>query len=618
MSKLAISIMLGVFLLTCSTTYALTWDEIYRTSFTSDPGWLTNNSERYYLINGMYYARLVDGSQEYSYRLLPALDEGSSWRFEYDYYPSLIQYPGDRRLGLLSPSMMGSDIYDPPISSITLNFQYDLSGSQLRTRLQWTDSAGNGDVWSSFGSYTNEQWYHNIVEYFPGTGTLNASVIRWSDGTLVGQTSAHVPGPMNGIDRIAISTVGDDYEPGAVGTGYYDNITVSQGETQKIYLDFDATNLPIHYQWNDWIDKWQPKPGASPTNNDGVQIQSINDFYEDDVDNITREYIRNTVQDIFHESGIDNIEFVDDPEGATVVYFAHRPTDASNWDIGGTAFLGSIEDGHGGIDQFNMNTEDSAIVFVPGSRTPILGEDRAETVAHELAHTFGAIHINPQDMTNIMMIGDRSNSRELFYNGVVENSDGTGWTHNPVYHLERYVDGMIPEQLDWLGIEDGVWDIVSQEHLRGAISFNSEDSTLYDVHTYGSIGVGSGNGRELIARFDQISLLELSEWEFELTEGSTFEMYGASASGLGWDLALATGNPFDPGTTLIDWDPGLTDVFLQMRSDTSPLGYVTLAQGTLAVGDIYDPSVVIPAPGAVVLGCIGVGLVSWLRRRRAL
>ncbi len=628
MNKLAILTVSALFLSCTSATYALTWQEIYQEDFSSEPGWVTNNSARYYRHagSGTYYGQLVDGSQEYSYRLLPTLDEGSNWRFEYDYYPVSIQYPGDRRLSLLSPDMMGWDIYDPPISAITLNFQYNLGGSQLRPRLQWTDSAGNGDVWSSFGSYTNGQWYRSIVEYHPVSGTLNASVVRRSDGTLVGQTTAHVPGPITSIDRIAISTVGDDYEAGAVGIGYYDNITVSQMETQKVYLAFDATEIPIHYEREYWLgvfDKgWVAKPDASTTT--GIELETIKDAYTDTVISSYGVYVQNAVEEIFRESGIDNIELVDDAgvEGATVVYFALMPNDPQ-WPIdgkvkSGEAFIGPIVSAKPGIDRFNENTEDSAVVLVYG---PNLGNRHmdAEKVAHELGHTFGLVHIDPKtpDDKDEPCIMDYYNfgttdNPHLFYDEVTEITDLAGivYDHNPVYHLERYVDGMTTDQLALFGIEGGSWDTGILEQIAGYLDFGSSDLLLYDVHAFGGIGAGMGsNTNELLTRFDQISLSEISEWEFELPEGSIFEMYGASAPGLSWDIALATGNPFDPGATLISWNPGVTDVFLQMRSDTSPQGYVTLAGGTLTV---------IPAPAAFVLSGIGVGFVSWLRRRRVL
>ena len=59
------------------------------------------------------------------------------------------------------------------------------------------------------------------------------------------------------------------------------------------------------------------------------------------------------------------------------------------------------------------------------------------------------------------------------------------------------------------------------------------------------------------------------------------------------------------GTPAIDWFYGTIDE-------------IRIYQGSLSgdeVRDLYN-SYVISAPGALVLGSIGVGLITWLRRRR--
>jgi hypothetical protein len=277
------------------------------------------------------------------------------------------------------------------------------------------------------------------------------------------------------------------------------------------------------------------------------------------------------VRKVFSDSGIVNIDVLGINDAgigpATFVYFTNHIDN----ELGGQAYTGT--------DRYNQSRAGGVVIFTYDEET---AETTAELISHETGHTLGLIHVNPItpypfDPTapdpydlEVMDYDLHTGDRERFIN-TVSNSFDILISHNPVYHLKRYIDGVGHDDLVAQGINPGLWDF-SQNLIKISLDFGTNNMILHNVY----ILSGASDCMRTVAHFEKIDLSKLSQFEFATEYGNAIWLVASSTIDSELDTILATGDPFQEIHQYILPVEGQTRAYLQKYS-TSDSGYVTVA-----------------------------------------
>ena len=231
MKRLCLTICVLVLLLSAaSTATANTWQVVYQTDFSSDPGWITNEPSRYYWNSSdqTFFANQfnINGGGCYAYRSVTHRGE-DSFRLEWDMIVNSIDYAAALSFGLYASDLQADA---PPA-----NYAQVILGSEDRGLVAFLAWA-NPTTYSGGGAahFSLNTWYHIVMEYDAAVHTLKADIAIRDTGQHFATLSATNVGPFaTDMGCLGSSNVrsGNFQCPGNQSFGKFDNIILSQPPT---------------------------------------------------------------------------------------------------------------------------------------------------------------------------------------------------------------------------------------------------------------------------------------------------------------------------------------------------------------------------------------------------
>ena len=236
-SKVAyILVLAGVGVFTANSS-AITFQQIYSTDFSSDPGWDTNNPSRYYTTSdGTYYVNQVNKDNGGFYSLYDASRVLGSWQVQYDIKIASSVYASG-----LSFGMYGTDPEsDSHGSYARVIFTTEQRGRTILMGTEGVDDVSKSDWDAHRPRWSFDTWYRVTMTYDSSVSFLTADVDLRDEGTHLGILSISGAGPYSSdMDRLGNSNYRGHsgfQVPGYKSIGQIDNVSLSIPEPATLSM----------------------------------------------------------------------------------------------------------------------------------------------------------------------------------------------------------------------------------------------------------------------------------------------------------------------------------------------------------------------------------------------
>ncbi len=204
-----------------------TWEPVYATDFTTDPGWGTSAPGSYFWNPGAgnYTLTMVGGSESYVTNPV-SLNVTQSFKLEFDISISSMDNLASINFGLWAATPPGQNgPGDHP--HLLLEFAIGPGGNLLM--VEGYDAT---DYFIQFYQYPSG-WalgavYHAVVIYDHDAGTVTGLVTNKTDGQLLWSGSQSGVHEFGGVAYLGASKIGDAVTPGATGIATIDNLSLEQ------------------------------------------------------------------------------------------------------------------------------------------------------------------------------------------------------------------------------------------------------------------------------------------------------------------------------------------------------------------------------------------------------